>query len=197
MRVMGSEAGRVQVGRISHVPLVGREREMARLRALLAEAREGRGVLALLVGEPGIGKTRTTQELETYAMTRGATVLWGRTHESSGAPPYWPWLQICNQLLQGFPELAGRLNLPPETVGELARLFPFLKSQPNYVEPRENLSPESAQFRLFDAYATFLLAVASVGDHRAMDPPLPHGRGTVSGAAGAASAPLSREVGRG
>ena len=48
----------------------------------------------MLVGEPGIGKTRTAQELETYARMRGAKVLWGRAHEASGAPPYWPWVQV-------------------------------------------------------------------------------------------------------
>jgi hypothetical protein len=46
----------------------------------------------MLVGEPGIGKTRTTQELETYARMRGAQVYWGRANEQGGAPPFWPWL---------------------------------------------------------------------------------------------------------
>ena len=55
----------------------------------------------MLVGEPGIGKTRTTQELETYARMRGAQVLWGRTHEAAGAPPYWPWLQAGEQYALG------------------------------------------------------------------------------------------------
>ena len=27
---------------------------------------------------------------------RGAQVLWGRAHESSGAPAYWPWMQVGN-----------------------------------------------------------------------------------------------------
>ena len=67
-----------------------------------AEARSttrsrARARLVMLVGEPGIGKTRTTQELATYARMRGAQVLWGRTHESAGAPPYWPWVQAGNQ----------------------------------------------------------------------------------------------------
>ena len=45
------------------VPLVGREREMARLSDLMDRARAGRGVLVDLIGEPGIGKTRLVREL--------------------------------------------------------------------------------------------------------------------------------------
>ena len=42
---------------------VGREREMANLRAALEEALSGQGRLVMLVGEPGIGKTRAAREL--------------------------------------------------------------------------------------------------------------------------------------
>ena len=49
---------------------VGRQREMAALEAALKEARAGRGRLVMLVGEPGIGKTRTAQELASHAATR-------------------------------------------------------------------------------------------------------------------------------
>ncbi len=38
---------------------VGRSREMELLLAALAEAKDGRGQVAMLAGEPGIGKTRT------------------------------------------------------------------------------------------------------------------------------------------
>ena len=44
---------------------VGRQREMGELKAALEEALSGQGRLAMLVGEPGIGKTRTAQELAT------------------------------------------------------------------------------------------------------------------------------------
>ena len=69
---------------------VGRQREMGELKACLEDALSGRGRLVTLVGEPGIGKTRTAQELATYAGLRGAQVLWGRSYEEQGVPPYWP-----------------------------------------------------------------------------------------------------------
>jgi predicted ATPase len=47
----------------------------------------------MLIGEPGIGKTRTAQELTALAEAQGFQTLWGRCYEGEGAPPYWPWVQ--------------------------------------------------------------------------------------------------------
>ena len=83
--------------RLARGVFVGREKELERLRTAFDEALAGRGRLVMLVGEPGIGKTRTAQELETYARMRGAQVLWGANHESSGAPPFYPFIQVGRQ----------------------------------------------------------------------------------------------------
>jgi DNA-binding winged helix-turn-helix (wHTH) protein len=56
---------------------VCREQELALARGSLHEALAGRGQLLLLVGEPGIGKTRLAAELASIARQRGAAVLWG------------------------------------------------------------------------------------------------------------------------
>lgn len=45
---------------------------MVALRANLEDAFAGCGRLVLLVGEPGIGKTRTAHELTAHARLRGA-----------------------------------------------------------------------------------------------------------------------------
>ena len=63
---------------------VGRQKEMGDLKGCLEDALSGRGRLVMLVGEPGIGKSRTAQELTTYAGLRGAQVLWGRSYEEQG-----------------------------------------------------------------------------------------------------------------
>ena len=47
----------------SRVPFVGREPELALLRLAYARARSGRGVLALVSGPPGQGKSRLVEEL--------------------------------------------------------------------------------------------------------------------------------------
>ena len=108
---------------------VGRERELEQLREAVDSALAGRGSLQLLVGEPGIGKTRTSEELATYARVSGARVYWGRCREDEGAPAYWPWVQAIRayardadpvalawQLGAGAPEVA---QLVPEIAEKL------------------------------------------------------------------------------
>ena len=79
---------------------VGRQLEMRALNAAGDEALSGRGRLVMLAGEPGIGKTRTAQELASHAETLGAQVLWSRCYEEEGAPPYWPWVQPIRSYIQ-------------------------------------------------------------------------------------------------
>ena len=100
---------------------VGRQREMDELRAALEETIAGRGRLAMLVGEPGIGKTRTAQELAAYAETRGTQVLWGRCYEEDGAPPYWPWVRWTQSATcWGMPIETSRTP-PTPTVARVSR----------------------------------------------------------------------------
>ncbi|HUS31613.1 MAG TPA: AAA family ATPase [Kofleriaceae bacterium] len=73
-------------------PIVGRRAELHVLETALADARLGRGGIVLLVGEPGIGKSRLVEEVA--RMAEGADVVWGRAWEAGGAPAYWPWTQV-------------------------------------------------------------------------------------------------------
>jgi predicted ATPase len=67
---------------------VGREAEMALLHTALQEAGAGQGSVVVLLGEPGIGKTRTAEELGRLAVQRGAQVWWDRCYEGGGAPAH-------------------------------------------------------------------------------------------------------------
>src|SRR3954454_8485654 len=58
--------------------VVGRARELEALRRALIEARSGRGSVAVLVGEAGIGKSRLARELVADATATGMVVLRGR-----------------------------------------------------------------------------------------------------------------------
>src|SRR5688572_12266847 len=78
--------------------LVGRGRELDSIAAGLDDALGGRGRLLLLVGEPGIGKTRLADEASRQAAARSIPVLWGRAWEAGGAPAYWPWLDVIGSL---------------------------------------------------------------------------------------------------
>jgi DNA-binding SARP family transcriptional activator len=134
---------------------VGRQREFEELLNGFADVQNGHGRLFLLVGEPGIGKSRLAEELTHHAQARGADILVGRCWEAGGAPAYWPWVQalrtcirlrdpseLRTELGRGAPELAHLLP-------ELRELFPTL---PEPVAP----DSEGARFRLFQAVAAFL-----------------------------------------
>ena len=64
-------------------PFIGRAHEMAELVAALEGAVEGRGGLIMLAGEPGIGKTRLAEELESAARDRGALTTTGACYEGA------------------------------------------------------------------------------------------------------------------
>ena len=64
-RVLGrrEHADRSLAAKIIESPLVGRAPELAKLRKLLDDLREGRGQIVCLIAEPGLGKSRLVQEL--------------------------------------------------------------------------------------------------------------------------------------
>lgn len=139
---------------------VGRERELEELLAGLAEALAGHGRLFLLVGEPGIGKTRLADELLARARGQGADALVGRCWEAGGAPAYWPWVQSLRGLLRSTAvealrsELGAGASVLAQLLPELEELFPGLPEPPP-------LEAETARFRLFEAVSTFLRNAAN------------------------------------
>ncbi len=153
-----SDSSANPLDRLARGVFVGRERELERLRAAFDDAFSGRGSVVMLVGEPGIGKTRTSLELETYARMRGGRVIWGRAHEAAGAPPYRPWVQAGDSYAQQFGLDGVADQLEAGDGPELSRIFPGLRQQPNYVPPPEITDPDAAQFRLFEAYTHLLRA---------------------------------------
>jgi class 3 adenylate cyclase len=134
---------------------VGREKEMDELRAGLEDALSGRGRLLMLVGEPGIGKTRTAEELATYASLRSTQVLWGRCYEGEGAPAYWPWVQVIRSYVHDREPQALMSEMGPGAA-DIAQVVSEVKERLPGLPPPPALEPEQARFRLFDSITTFL-----------------------------------------
>ncbi len=134
---------------------VGRDGAMAELRQGLAAAMAGRGRLLLLVGEPGIGKTRTAEEISAEAARAGARVVSGRCYEGDGAPAFWPWVQVLRGCVHERDVARLRVELGPggadlaELVPELRQSFPDLPVAPP-------IPSDQGRFRLFDSITTFL-----------------------------------------
>lgn len=131
---------------------VGRRRELTELHAGLDDAVGGRGRVVLIVGDPGIGKTRLAEEVADAATRRGARACWGRCWEGGGAPVYWPWVQILRTL--GKANAEPRLSNPGAGAEYIAQLMPESHAA-------ENGDTAEARFPLFDAVTTFLKRTAT------------------------------------
>ncbi len=100
--------------------LVGREPELTALAGMIGDARAGRGRVAVMLGEAGIGKTRLAEAAETMARQSGFDVAWGRC-SSADMPSYWPWRQVLNNLLGETALLdQGRFASQPELFAAIA-----------------------------------------------------------------------------
>lgn len=80
-------------------PLVGRAEPLAALTTLLPAVSGGSPAFAVLVGEPGAGKSRLATELAVRARAGGARILVGRCSQDEDAPPLWPWTTALGALL--------------------------------------------------------------------------------------------------
>ena len=106
--------------RAPRVAYVGRVAERRLLERSRNAARSGTRQVALLSGEPGIGKTRLASYAALGASVDGFAVCWGACSEDLAAP-YEPWIDVCSQLVDHveadvLAEYVGRFG------GEIARL---------------------------------------------------------------------------
>jgi predicted ATPase len=131
-------------------PLVGREPEMGRLRAALAESRAGRGSVVTILGEAGIGKSRLVDEVAAEALRSGSRVLLGRCYPSEQILAFGVWVDALRSGRIGA-DLARLERLGPVWRAELARLLPEV------ARPDDRMSAQPADnLRLFEAVARLL-----------------------------------------
>ena len=111
-----SPAGKAVGNYLSAQPrfrLVARETEMARLLAALDRVQEGTGRLVVVVGEPGVGKTRLAQEVLLAAQQRGFVGITGRCYAPQETTPYYPFLEALARAYAAAP-LTLRTALPQQ-----------------------------------------------------------------------------------
>ncbi|GAB2844160.1 helix-turn-helix transcriptional regulator [Lentzea nigeriaca] len=133
----------------SGIPLVARDRELDRLRAMLAQAGDGTAGAVLLAGDAGVGKTRLVDELA--ASAEDTLVLMGRCLDAGETGlPYLPFAEALGSLkdIPNRPALAmllPQLALPaerePGTEGMIA---------PSLI-PGRRPEQDVGQLQLFDA----------------------------------------------
>jgi DNA-binding CsgD family transcriptional regulator/tetratricopeptide (TPR) repeat protein len=141
----------------SAYPLAGRVAELEKLGALLPRAEgEGRRV-ALIAGEPGVGKSRLVREFAAGAAESGALVLYGACDAASRAP-YGPFVEALDRLARVTEPDELRAAIGPG--GELSRLLPDLPGPPEQPQPVA-ADPDTERHRLHLAVAETLAALSS------------------------------------
>jgi DNA-binding CsgD family transcriptional regulator/tetratricopeptide (TPR) repeat protein len=148
-------------------PLVGRDRELTTLAGLLEKARRGHSGVALVAGEPGIGKTRLLLEFARRARADDWHVLLGRAYESEGMPPYLPFSEALRDYLRTCRPDEARAYLEGVT-SDTFRLLPDLASRlaPSPAgagvrsPDRAQRDPEGERYRLFESFCGVLLNIA-------------------------------------
>ena len=107
--------------------LVGRDAELARLRALLHDAAAGHAVTGLVSGDAGIGKSRLVDEAMRIAEGDGFTVLCGQCAEIGDSVPYLPFADA-------FRTVPPRIEKAIKTRPVLSRLLPDGDEQDHEVD---------------------------------------------------------------
>jgi len=79
--------------------LIGRENDLQRLDRLTTQAQEGRGQIALISGEAGIGKSRLIREAKARA-PQGTLILEGACFQTESVLPYAPLLDLFRNFLE-------------------------------------------------------------------------------------------------
>ncbi len=140
---------------------VGRTEEHEQLRTEWTRAAHERRV-ALLAGEPGIGKTRLCTELAFEAHEQGAVVLYGRCDEDPSIS-YQPFAEALRHYVEHCPDDELRTHVADHG-GEITLIVPELVKRipdapppidPQTIDPTADRDAE--RYRLFEAVAGLLI----------------------------------------
>ncbi|MGB5881974.1 MAG: ABC transporter substrate-binding protein, partial [Thermoanaerobaculia bacterium] len=118
----------MQAPRSVRSPFVGREKEFQELQQHLNQAVLGECQFAVISGEPGVGKSRLVDELETLAAARQIRVLHGRFVEQRGSFPYHGFCEVIQEYFRQKESGSSASGLPDfsDLAGDLVSLFPML-----------------------------------------------------------------------
>jgi DNA-binding SARP family transcriptional activator/tetratricopeptide (TPR) repeat protein len=101
-------AVRVRLAR--RLPIVGRERELARVDDVLREALAGNGRALIAIGETGMGKTRFAEEMIDRAAARDLHTLYAAGGTDEARTPYRPIREALEPLVEQRPDLLAGLS---------------------------------------------------------------------------------------
>ena len=155
-RVLGKllQPGRVRGIKGIDVPMVGRTGECEQLKQILAEVRQGRGQIACLIGEAGLGKSRIIAELHQE---------WRATQPPPGETTAWQRWSYMEAVSYGAAQPYGMIKHQVQQAGNIRDTDP-----PDAVRTRlaqvVTFYPDSVRERLLKMFATLLGVAPAAGD---------------------------------
>jgi predicted ATPase/DNA-binding CsgD family transcriptional regulator len=143
--------------------LIGRADDLTALHVLIDQAKSGRGQVALISGEAGIGKSRLVAEGKTYAAEQGFRHLQGNCFQGDISCPYAPLLDLLRTHFanQSKTEIATELR---PFAREFVQLVPDLVPPLPESAPTPPLTPlefEQEKRRLFEALTRWFTGLAA------------------------------------
>jgi DNA-binding SARP family transcriptional activator len=137
----------------NHLPFIGRAVELKKI----SEAAASRQ-LALIEGEPGIGKTRLAEE---FLRAHPGLHLRSAARELEHGLPYQPVIDALRGLFatSAWPLLRQQINLPEVWLTELSRLVPEMNLNDDRAS-RKMAPPTADESRLWESVHQFLAALS-------------------------------------
>lgn len=154
------------------VPLVGRSKEIALLKACLNASKNGAGQVALVTGDPGIGKSRLIQEVRTLAASEKFSIASFSCSPMQKNTALWPIIQFLQRSL-GLNETndnAAKLQIletqfekfsqnPQESIQLLASLLQIELPADKY--PALDLLPQMQRSKTHDLLSTWITRLSA------------------------------------
>jgi len=145
--------------------LIGRETELNCLREAVEAARQGRGGVIFIHGEPGIGKTRLINEIRTDLHHLNGLFIAAKCSQYDAGTPF----KVLSMAIESYVEKVRRLSTPEqaehvaeitrsvgELSGEIVKLTPRIKDLIGEPPPLTALEPNQQRTRFMVTTVNFL-----------------------------------------
>jgi class 3 adenylate cyclase/tetratricopeptide (TPR) repeat protein len=152
-------------------PFVGRDAEMEQLRRAVDQARQGRGQVAAIVGEPGVGKSRLTFELTHSHRVEGWLVLEAGASSHGKATSYLPVTTLLRSYFKlgerdTYDDVRARISARLSTLGEslwpAAPAFEALLDVPSEDARWQGLEPRQLRQHTLEALRHLILRESQI-----------------------------------